>query len=76
MVNQETMTLEEIRITGLRVLRRELGTVGLVRFLQMFETGYGDYTQERYHWLGEPGVDEVIAEYSRQPNEGVSIDAH
>ncbi len=32
------MTLEQIRMTGLKALSRELGPVGLVRFLQQFET--------------------------------------
>lgn len=64
MVNQDTMTLDEIRTAGLKILRQELGIVGLVRFLQMFETGYGDYTQERSHWLGEPDVNELLADYS------------
>ena len=47
------MTLEEIRLAGLRALSRDLGAVGLVRFLQQFETGYGDYTAERHRWTGE-----------------------
>lgn len=46
------MTLEEIRLVGLDALARELGPVGTVRFLQQFETGYGDYSAERQQWLG------------------------
>ncbi len=34
-----TMTLEQVRLTGLRALFRDLEPVGLVRFLQQFETG-------------------------------------
>jgi len=54
------MSLEEIRLMGLRALSRELGPVGLVRFLQQFETGYGDYTAERYTWLKERSVSEIV----------------
>lgn len=56
-----TMTLNEIHQIGLAALSRELGPVGMVRFLQMFETGYGDYSQERTLWLKEQPV-EIIAE--------------
>ena len=58
-MNPATMTLEQVRITGLRALSRDLGPVGLVRFLQQFETGYGDYTAERHAWLGEGTVRDI-----------------
>ena len=54
------MTLEEIRLAGLQALSRDLGAVGLVRFLQQFETGSGDYTTARYHWLGGDTVQDVV----------------
>ena len=40
-------TTEEIRRAGYEVLARELGPVAMVRFLQMFDLGSGDYTKER-----------------------------
>ena len=58
------MTLEQIRLTGLKALSRELGPVGMVRFLQQFETGQGDYTTERHGWLGERTVRETAQEIS------------
>jgi hypothetical protein len=45
------LTLEEIRHRGLDALARELGPVGMIRFLQQFETGTGDYTRDRHQWL-------------------------
>jgi hypothetical protein len=39
--------LIEIRKTGLRALREALGPVGMVRFMQQYENGYGDYTKEK-----------------------------
>jgi hypothetical protein len=65
-VNPATMTLEQVRLTGLKALSRELGPVGFVRFLQQFETGYGDYTTERHRWLGEPSVQELAQEIEHQ----------
>ena len=58
-MNATTMTLEQIRLTGLKALSRDLGAIGLVRFLQQYETGYGDYTAERRFWLGERTVQEI-----------------
>ncbi len=51
-----TMTLEQIRLTGMHVLFQHLGAIGLVRFLQQTETGWGDYTKERYEWLEQDDV--------------------
>jgi hypothetical protein len=32
----------------LRALREALGPAGMVRFIQQYENGYGDYTKEKY----------------------------
>ena len=64
-MNQRALTLEQIRTRGLKALSRELGPVGLVRFLQQFETGQGDYTAERYQWLGTPPVQELAEEIEK-----------
>ena len=61
-MNASTMTLEQIRLTGLEALSRELGAVGLVRFLQQYETGSGDYTAERHQWLGHHTVRDIAQE--------------
>ena len=52
--------LEALRSAELEALQRELGVTGMVRFLQMFEAGKGDYTAERWQWLPTGvGVDEL-----------------
>ena len=56
----ESMTLNEIQQAGLAALSRELGPVGFVRFLQMFERGYGDYSQERSGWLDKQSIDDIV----------------
>lgn len=61
-MNAETLTLEQIRSAGLDALARELGPVGMVRFLQQFESGRGDYTAERHDWLGNPTVEALVRE--------------
>jgi hypothetical protein len=43
-------TLNQIRTEGLAALRKKLGRAGMIRFLQQFETGQGDYVQRRRDW--------------------------
>ena len=65
-MNPATMTLEQVRLTGLQALSRDLGPVGLVRFLQQFEMGYGDYTTERHGWLSDRTVRDIAQEIEHQ----------
>lgn len=44
----------EIRTIGMKALRDVLGPIGVVRFMQQFDLGYGDYTKERQR---EPDAD-------------------
>lgn len=61
--NPNLMSQEEIRIAGLKALKKELGPVGMVRFLQQYELGEGDYTKERKKLLKEYNdVDKIIEE--------------
>ncbi|MCA9909774.1 MAG: hypothetical protein KC519_14050 [Anaerolineae bacterium] len=54
-INATVMTMDQIRLAGLKALSRELGPVGMIRFLQQFETGSSDYTRERQ--LREDNID-------------------
>lgn len=60
MIDTRSMTQIEIYETGLEILAREMGAVGMIRFLQMFEKGKGNYTEERHQWLGHLTIDDVI----------------
>ena len=55
-----TLTLEQIRTQGLRALVEELGPVGAVRFLQLTETGRGDYSRERHTRIGKQSVRSLV----------------
>lgn len=55
-----TMTLWEVRQAGLAALSERLGAVGMVRFLQQFESGYGDYSVERHTWLAPADVKTLV----------------
>ena len=59
-MNGQTMSLEQIRIAGMEALARELGIVGMVRFMQQFETGHGDYSKDRHEWLDGQDLDTIV----------------
>ena len=60
MIDTSKMTPVQIQQVGTAILLRELGPVGLIRFLQQYDLGTGDYTKERHQWLDNLTVDEVI----------------
>ena len=60
------MTPMELRQQGLAVLRKELGYVGMVRFLQQFEAGSGDYGKDRHQWQDRLTVAEITAQIKQR----------
>jgi len=44
-------TPKQIRVAGLAALKRELGSAGMIRFLQQFERGSGDWSVQRRQWV-------------------------
>ncbi len=61
-MSMQTLSPAHIRKLGLEALAKELGPLGMVRFLQQFESGIGDYTREREQWLKGASVQDVIEE--------------
>lgn len=58
----QQLTPSNIRKLGLEALAKELGPIGMVRFLQQYEEGSGDYTKEREEWLKGLKVKDIIKE--------------
>lgn len=58
MLNVNLNNPMEIRSIGMQALKDALGPIGMVRFIQQYDLGYGDYTKERQE---EPdiGLDEI-----------------
>jgi hypothetical protein len=52
-------TLEEIRTLGLEALRERLGQAGMIRFMQQFETGSGNYATTRHEWVDRMSMKEL-----------------
>jgi hypothetical protein len=59
-------TPDEIRRKGLQALRRELGPAGMVRFLQQFDRGSGDYARERHACVDQTSLADIRAAASRK----------
>lgn len=59
-MNALGMTLDQVRAIGIDALSRSLGPVGMIRFLQQTETGWGDYTTDREKWLSDPDLRELF----------------
>ena len=55
----------QIRQLGIEALTQALGLVGMVRFLQQFETGSGDYTLARDELLGDATIEDIIAQIKK-----------
>ncbi|MBI4746243.1 MAG: hypothetical protein HY786_06855 [Deltaproteobacteria bacterium] len=58
----QTLNPNVVRKAGLEALAKTLGPVGMVRFLQQFEMGSGDYTKEREELLGGMDVKSIVKE--------------
>jgi hypothetical protein len=65
-MSEQALTLEQIRERGIQVLGEHLGVVGMVRFLQQTETGWGNYTEERHQWLGDPDLRALAKEIQQK----------
>jgi hypothetical protein len=58
----QTLDPVAIRKIGLEALAKALGPIGMVRFLQQYEGGIGDYTKERHEWLKDFNVKSIVKE--------------
>jgi hypothetical protein len=56
----QTLDPVAIRKIGLEALAKALGPIGMVRFLQQYEGGIGDYTKERHEWLKDFNVKSIV----------------
>jgi hypothetical protein len=55
------LTPDEIQRLGLEALREKLGPAGMIRFLQQFQRGKGDYAKERHAWVDQTRLDDLRA---------------
>ncbi len=58
----DTKPLTEINQLATHILCREMGVVDTIRFINQFNTGYGDYTKEREKLFGDLSLKEIVSE--------------
>jgi len=68
MKTRHDMSFLELQAKGFQVLQEHLGIVGMLKFIQQFDTGSGDYTKMREKLLGNPTIDEIKAEIEEMKN--------
>jgi len=67
------LTSEQIRQCGLEALKRELGAVGMVRFLQQLDRGRGNYAKDRHEWQDQMNVEDVVAQIRARRKEKAAL---
>jgi len=58
----EQMTDEQFEKHTLAILQRELGPLGMARYLRTHGSGNADYTRDRHQWLDHLTIDEILEE--------------
>ena len=58
----QIMTQQQIRMAGIKILGQHMGVTEMIRFLQQTETGDGDYTKDRDALLGNPFLEDLVAD--------------
>ena len=66
-------TAMELSRKGFDVLVEKLGYTDAVRFIQLFDQGSGDYTQDRHQWLDQMSMDEILADIETRTTIGFII---
>jgi hypothetical protein len=59
--------LTEVTQHAIQILSREMGVADTMRFLNQFDTGSGNYTQERESLFQDLTLDDILAEIRRDP---------
>lgn len=54
--------LAEVNHDAIRILGREIGVADTIRFIGQFNTGYGNYTEERKDLFRDLSLDEVLTD--------------
>ena len=60
------MTPIEINRIGYRALVDALGFDGAIRFMRQFDSGEGDYTNQRQQWLDKLSLEDIVTDIERR----------
>jgi len=56
------MTPVALQRAGIDALVKELGAIDAIRFIRLYDSGYGDYTKERHAIFDNMSVDDIFAD--------------
>lgn len=62
MIDVSKLTQTEIQQLGIDTLSLALGPAGMGLFMHQFDLGSGDYTRDRNEILGNPTIDQIVAQ--------------
>ncbi|HON72867.1 MAG TPA: hypothetical protein PK512_06005 [bacterium] len=68
-MNTKKLTPAAIRKLGIEAITKELGPVGMIRFFQQYELGYGDYTKEREFILQGEDIESIVEKIKERRKE-------
>ena len=60
------LSLAEVRSKGWEILVKELGYSGATKFILLYETGKGNYVEERRELFEGTSVEKIVAEMRGQ----------
>ncbi|MGA7932359.1 MAG: hypothetical protein WCA35_02150 [Kovacikia sp.] len=66
------MTITELKRKGFQALVDALGYADAIRFLRQYDSGQGDYTQERHQWLDPLTLDDFKSYVKRKRGQETS----
>ena len=61
-MQSEFKTPNELNNEAMKILYEKLGAVNTIRFINQFNSGFGDYTSERENIYKDKSVDELVSE--------------
>ena len=56
------MSIKEIRKRGIEALLKALGPVNMLKFLEEFNEGEGNYTEDRRKFLDKEEIEDIVKE--------------
>jgi hypothetical protein len=58
----------EIQESAFELLNKQLGITNLIRFMQQYDKGYGNYTKDRDAWQKDYTIDSLFDEVESDNN--------
>lgn len=72
-MNIQTKPLNKITNEAIHVLCREIGVVDMVRFINQYTTGHGNYTEERKALFDNMSLNDIVSAIKKDRNLGKDI---